>query len=166
MQYYFKRSRGKEEWKWGYLDYYNQKRYNNAKVWLKKFKFYRFRKLHEYPNKSTEFLAPPSGDNLVSVLMNSNELREIAISIISKFGFKLTVKPRENKLEIQRELGEGVIVSFPYTLISDTIQRIIFNSAVVHTNKNSIIAMEEPHAFLFYTKYLAELIALNDGNIS
>ena len=100
------------------------------------------------------------------MLINSNELREIANSIISKFGFKLTVKPRENKLEIQRELGEGVIVSFPYTLISDTIQRIIFYSAVVHTNKNSIIAMEEPeaHAFPFYTKYLAELIALNDSN--
>jgi len=26
LQYYFKRSRGKEEWKWCYLDYYNQKR--------------------------------------------------------------------------------------------------------------------------------------------
>ena len=96
-------------------------------------------------------------------MTQNKELREIANNIISNFGFKLTVKPRENKLEIQRELEEGVVISFPYTLISDTIQRIIFYSAVTHTNKNSIIAMEEPeaHAFPYYTKYLAELIALD-----
>ncbi len=163
LRYYLTQSKRKKTWKWNHLNYYNRKRYEEVSNWIRKFKFYRFKKLYEYPNKFTEFLAPPTGDNLVSILTQNKELREIANNIISNFGFKLTVKPRENKLEIQRELEEGVVISFPYTLISDTIQRIIFYSAVTHTNKNSIIAMEEPeaHAFPHYTKYLAELIALD-----
>ncbi len=138
LHYYLTQSKKEKTWKWGYLDYYNKKRYEEVSNWIRKFKFYRFKKLYEYPNKFTEFLAPPTGDNLVSILTQNKELREIANNIISNFGFKLTVKPRENKLEIQRELEEGVVISFPYTLISDTIQRIIFYSAVTHTNKNSI----------------------------
>lgn len=166
LRYYLTRSKKEEKWKWGYPEFYDRKEYENISKWLKRFKFYRFMKLNKYPNKSTEFLAPPMGDNLVSVLTKSKELREVANNIVSKFGYKLIVKPREDKLEIQKELEEGVVISFPYTLVSDTIQRIIFYSAVIHTNKNSVIAMEEPeaHAFPYYTKYLAELIALDESN--
>lgn len=162
LRYHATKSR---KWKWGYVSYYNVKKYEEAREWLKRFKFYRFERLYEFPNKSSDFLAPPSGNNLVSLLTKSRELRETANDIISRFGFKLTIKPRENKLEIQRELEEGVIVSFPYTLVSDTIQRVIFYSAAVLTNKNSVIAMEEPeaHAFPYYTKYLAELIAMDEN---
>lgn len=133
---------------------------------IKKFKFYKFILKNIFHEKSTEFLLPPNGDNLVSILAHNKELRKIANNIVSKFGFKLAVKPREGKLEIHRELEEGVIVSFPYTVLSDTLQRIIFYSAAVCTNKDSVIAMEEPeaHAFPHYTKYLAELIAQDKNN--
>ena len=150
----------------GYLYYHKYKEYEKQRETLKKFRFYRFKQQTEFPNKSSEYLVPPSGDNLVSILAHNKKLRETANNIISQFGFKLAIKPRENKLEIQRELEEGVIISFPYTLISDTIQRIIFYSATILTNKDSIIAMEEPeaHAFPYYTKYLAELIALDKND--
>ena len=93
---------------------------------LKSFKFYKFVHKDVFPEKTSEFLMPPHGSNLVSILTHSKELREIANNIFSKFGFKLAIRPRENKLEIQRELEEGVIIGFPYSLISDTLQRIVF----------------------------------------
>ena len=42
-------------------------------------------------------------------------------------------------------------------------QRIIFHIVAIETNENSIIAFEEPeaHAFPYYTKFLAERIALD-----
>ena len=166
IHYYPTKSKKTESWKWGYLEYYDIDRYEETKKWLKSFKFYRFVQKNIFREKSTEFLLPPNGDNLASILAHNRELRKIANNIVSKFGFKLAIKPRENKLEIQRELEEGVIVSFPYTVLSDTLQRIIFYSAAVCTNKDSIIAMEEPeaHAFPYYTKYLAELIAQDKNN--
>ena len=51
-------------------------------------------------------------------------------------------------------------------MVSDTLQRLIFHLAAIETNKDSIIIFEEPeaHAFPYYTKYLAELIALDENN--
>jgi len=133
---------------------------------LKSFKFYKFVHKDVFPEKTSEFLMPPPGSNLVSILTHSKELREIANNIFSKFGFKLAIRPRENKLEIQRELEEGVIIGFPYSLISDTLQRIVFYLAAIYTNRNSVVAMEEPeaHAFPYYTKYLAERVAMDRNN--
>lgn len=58
---------------------------------------------------------------------------------------------------------EGVTVSYPYSLASDTLQRTIFHLCAILSNKNSVIVFEEPesHAFPYYTKYFAETIALD-----
>ncbi len=162
LAYSYRKGTGRKKEEWYWQKHYSLNEYSEKiQQFLRNFKFYRFTHKKEFPDKSAEFLLPPHGDNLVSILAHNKELRKLANNVVSKFGFKLVVKPRENKLEIQRELEEGVIVSFPYTILSDTLQRIIFYSAAVCTNKNSIIAMEEPeaHAFPYYTKYLAELIA-------
>ena len=66
---------------------------------------------------------------------------------------------------MQKEV-EDIIISYPHFLVSDTLQRIVFYLVVIETNKDSIIAFEEPesHAFPYYTKYLAERIALDKNN--
>ncbi len=63
---------------------------------------------------------------------------------------------------MQKQLEE-IIIAFPYSLASETLQRLVFYLTAIHSNKNSILAFEEPeaHAFPYYTKYLAEIIALN-----
>ena len=61
---------------------------------------------------------------------------------------------------------EDELYSFPYTSISETWKRIVFYMAVLETNQNSMILLDEPEAntFPFYTKYLAERIALDETN--
>jgi len=161
--YYLKKSVSKQ----GEKLYWQKQHYSeDVENFLRNFKFYKFVHRDVFPEKSSEFLMPPHGSNLVSILTHNRDLREIVNNIFSKYGFKLVVKPRENKLEIQRELEEGVVISFPYSLISDTLQRIVFHLAAMYTNRNSVIAMEEPeaHAFPYYTKYLAERIAMDRNN--
>jgi len=65
-------------------------------------------------------------------------------------------------MKVQKQL-EDIIIAFPYSLASETLQRLIFYLTAIHSNQNSILAFEEPeaHAFPYYTKYLAEVIALN-----
>lgn len=67
-------------------------------------------------------------------------------------------------MEIQKEL-EDIIFAFPYSLASETLQRLVFYLAAIHSNRESILTFEEPeaHAFPYYTKYLAERIALDDS---
>jgi len=77
----------------------------------------------------------------------------------------LVLRPQDNKMEVLKH-HEDIFISYPYSLVSDTLQRIIFYLAAIHSNKDAILAFEEPesHAFPYYTKYLAEIIALDKSN--
>ncbi len=132
---------------------------------LKLFKFYRFKVREDFPSKEHDFLRPPSGDNLLVILMTHKELRKLLKQIFDTYGLKVVLKPQENKMEVQKEI-EDIIISYPYSLVSDTLQRIIFYLVAIETNKDSVIVFEEPeaHAFPYYTKFLAERIALDKTN--
>jgi AAA15 family ATPase/GTPase len=128
------------------------------------FKFYRFVKRTDFPNQQSEFLMPPDGDNLLAVVTTRKELRRIVKDIFGKFGYRPVYRLQEGKIEIQKEL-EDIIFAFPYSLASDTLQRLVFYLAAMHSNKGSVLTFEEPeaHAFPYYTKYLAERIALDNN---
>lgn len=132
---------------------------------LSDFKFYKFTIQNAFPRPESDFLLPPSGSNLMSLMLTHKELRSIANQIFSNFGLRLGLRPQENKIEVVKQL-EDIIVSYPYSLTSDTLQRIIFHLFAVLSNKDSILIFEEPesHAFPYYTKYFAEMVALDEKN--
>jgi len=132
---------------------------------LNLFKFYRFTVIDSFPRTETEFLLPPRGENLLSILLTNKDLRRLASEILKEYGLRIVLKPQEQKMEVQKEI-EDIIISFPYSIISDSIQRLIFHLAAIETNKDSIIALEEPesHSFPFYTKFLAERIGIDGKN--
>ena len=129
-------------------------------------KFYRFAPISVFPEKASAFLLPPSGANLLSLLLQNRELvAEVAAPFLTR-GLQLGLRPQENRIEVLKNF-ENVIVSHPYHLASDTFQRLVFYMAALRTNSDSVLVFEEPeaHAFPYYTKYLAESIALDErGN--
>ncbi len=131
----------------------------------KQFKFYRFVPLEKFERRESEFLLPPNGSNFPSVYITHKRLKEIFGEILQRYGLKLMREPEANKIKVVKE-AEFDLIAYPYQTLSDTLKRLMFYISAILTNKNSIIAMEEPeaHAFPFYTKYLAELIALDDNN--
>jgi hypothetical protein len=132
---------------------------------LAPFKFYRFTIMKNFLRKETDSLLPPFGENLLSVLMTHKELKTAVSEIFNSFGFDLILKPQENKIEVLK-LNQNILISYPYSLVSDTLQRIVFYHTVIHSNKDSILAFEEPesHVFPYCTKCLAEKIALDENN--
>lgn len=133
---------------------------------LSPFKFYRFTtEKSDFRRPESEFLLPPSGENLSSLLLAHRELRAISNQVFAPFGLRLGLRPHENTIEVMKQ-SEDVIISYPYSLTSDTLRRLIFHLLAVLSNKDSVITFEEPeaHAFPYYTKYLAEKIALDEGN--
>ncbi len=141
-------------------------RYEDFNKIAKDFKFYRFNKFAKFGNRrDTDFLLPPDGSNLFSIFLTHKSVKSICKEIFTRFGLKALIEPTSNELKLVKET-EVLLIMYPYAVLSDTIQRLIFYLAVINTNKNSIITMEEPkaHAFPYYTKYLAELIAFIQGN--
>ncbi len=131
---------------------------------LSLFKYYKFAVQNTYVGRHSEFLLPPSGENLLTLLQTKRDLRSLANQPFATYGLRLGLRPQEQKIEILKEYGD-VIISYPYHLTSDTLQRLIFYIAAITTNKQSILVFEEPesHAFPYYTKYLAEMIALDEN---
>ena len=129
------------------------------------FKFYKFEVIHNFSRHEPLSLLSPRGENLLSILQTNKALRKVVADIFSEYGLRIVFKPQEGKIETQKEI-EDVIISYPYSLVSDTLQRIVFHLAAIETNKDSIIIFEEPeaHAFPYYTKFLAERIALDKTN--
>ncbi len=128
------------------------------------FKSYRFAVRESYKQSESVFLLPPFGENLFSLLMVHRELKSLVTKFLSGSGLKLGFRKQERKLELIKHV-EDVFISYPYSLASDTFQRLIFHLAAIVSNKDSILILEEPeaHAFPYYTKYLAEVIALDEG---
>jgi len=129
---------------------------------FQQFKFYRFSAEENFPDQRSEFLIPPNGSNLLAVILGRKELRTIIKQLFDRFGLSFVLEPQGGKIRVQKQL-EDIIIAFPYSLASETLQRLVFYLTAIHSNKNSVLAFEEPeaHAFPYYTKYLAEIIALN-----
>ncbi|MBK5190599.1 MAG: AAA family ATPase [Methanosarcinales archaeon] len=125
-------------------------------------KFYKFEVRRDFPRHEAEFLLPPSADNLLAVILTRKDIRKLVKQIFDASGLRVVLKPQERKIEVQKEI-EDIIISHPYSLVSDTLQRIIFHLIAIETNKDSVIVFEEPesHAFPYYIKFLAERIALD-----
>jgi AAA15 family ATPase/GTPase len=129
------------------------------------FKLYKFTVRSDFPRKEADFLLPPSGENLLAILMTHKELKSTVSQIFEPSGFKLVFKPQEDKIEVLKYY-EDILVSYPYSLASDTLQRIVFYLTAIDSNSDSVLIFEEPesHAFPYYTKFLAERIALDKNN--
>ena len=133
---------------------------------LSVFKFYRFAVQNDFPQMESEFLLPPSGKNLMSLILTNRKFRDLSNELFSRFGLELSLRPQESKIEVLKRL-QGVTVSYPYSLTSDTLQRIVFYLFAILSNSDSVLVFEEPesHSFPYYTKNLAETIALDQrGN--
>ncbi|MHA1232277.1 MAG: AAA family ATPase [Candidatus Helarchaeota archaeon] len=59
-----------------------------------------------------------------------------------------------------------ILISYPYSLISDTLRRFIFYFIAILSNESSILIFEEPETHLFpqFIKYIAESVALDKSN--
>lgn len=135
--------------------------------WFKDLEFIRFYRIKSFEKMDAQDLGgllPPDGRNLVAQVYSSKELRQIAAEYYSPSGWLFVMKPHELTFEIQKQL-DGVAVGLPFHLTSDTLQRMVFYSVAIESNKEAILIFEEPeaHAFPYYTKHLGERIALDEN---
>jgi AAA15 family ATPase/GTPase len=114
-------------------------------------KYYKFPHHFNLESQGTRhsYLLPPSGVNLLDVLQESKLNKELN-GIFSEYGFKLLFDKTNNSLRIMKTLkDDNTMVSFPFSSIADTLQRVIFFKAAIASNQNSILLFEEPEAHCF-----------------
>ncbi len=129
--------------------------------------FYKFDSKTDLQNKTdANRLNPIYGDNLFWVLENNNHIKEYFFDLIKDFGLKFYNQQPQNSIILFKELSEFNIFPFSFSLIPDTIQRLLFYHTSIETNQNSILLFEEPEAHMFppyISKFTGDIIK-NDTN--
>ena len=127
--------------------------------------YYEYKRLDKYVNTFMPHLSVPFGVNLANLLIANVEHKKWVSEFFSSKGLKLTLMPTENDITISKFVNDE-IYSFPYFTISETLQRIVFYIMAIRSNKEAVLLFDEPESntFPFYTKFLAERIALDESN--
>ena len=130
-------------------------------------KYYHFKVLESYKDFYYNILRPPYGSNLFEILKNSKMLKTMFSAILQEKGYQLGLRQKQQEVEVIKVMDDTLtLYTYPYQNLSDTLQRIIFYLAVIETNKDATILLEEPESNLspFYTRDLAERIARDTDN--
>jgi AAA15 family ATPase/GTPase len=127
--------------------------------------YYEFKRLAAFQLSYMPHLAVPFGENLPGLLLSNSEYKKWVSEFFQEKGLTLTLKPTENDLAISKFI-DGEIYSYPYFSVSETLQRVVFYTMAIKSNLNAEILFDEPenNTFPFYTKFIAERIALDETN--
>lgn len=111
------------------------------------------------------YLNPPTGDNLIETIQTHPRLRQEIAQMFERYGQKLQLRMAERRLEIIKD-QDGVIYSYPYSSVADTLQRIIFYLAAIESNDDAVLLFEEPeaHSFPVYVSKLGRRIVESRNN--
>lgn len=111
------------------------------------------------------FLTPPFGANLPEILATDRAVRESIASLFKAHQLRLEVRMNSSEI-LASKLVDDVLFSYPFSAVSETLRRITFLKAALETNADAVLILDEPESntFPFYTKYLAERIALDETN--
>ena len=129
------------------------------------FRYYQFKRLPSFTLGYVNYLLPPYGTNLPTLLLSNEDYRTWVSDFFETKGFTLTMKPAENEINMSKMVNKS-IYSYPYLSISETLQRIVFYILAIKSNQQSILLFDEPetNTFPFYTKFMGEKIALDETN--
>lgn len=126
---------------------------------------YSYRALTAFPDPGLGVLKPPHGANLAALLATNKRLRQLIGDLLQTRGLRLMITPERNEVAVSK-LVDDQLYTYSYAAISETWRRMVFFTALLETNREAVLILDEPDAntFPFYTKHLAERIALDATN--
>jgi len=129
---------------------------------IKKFSFKKNNNAEVSHQESNELLAP-FGENIFEVLKHDKELLKEVSSLFSEYGYSLIIDYVTNKAEIQKII-DNISYKVPYTLMADTLQRVIFYLVAIKKSNAEAILLEEPenNSFPPYIRKIAFEIAYSE----
>ena len=94
-------------------------------------------------------LETPFGENIGQIISMNGALRDAVSKYLNSNGLKMVIKSGTFELVLQKDLDDGTVFELPYSMIADTLQRLIFYKAAIMSNQNSVLLFEEPEAHCF-----------------
>jgi predicted ATP-dependent endonuclease of OLD family len=129
-------------------------------------KKYEFIKNINYGVRNLLTLDHPYGENIFDVISSNEQLRKEVSDIFKEYELKFSFDKSARAFKILKTVGDDIFL-IPYSMIADTLQRLIFYKAAIVSNKETILLFEEPEAHMFppyISKFTSEVIYNENGN--
>jgi AAA15 family ATPase/GTPase len=108
----------------------------------------------------------PFGANIFNVISSNEQLRKEVSELFKEYDLKFSFDKSARAFKILKTVGEDIFL-IPYSMIADTLQRLIFYKAAIVSNKDTVLLFEEPEAHMFppyISKFTSEVIYSENGN--
>jgi AAA15 family ATPase/GTPase len=109
---------------------------------------YDFNEKVVYDAQKSKKLQHPFGENIFEILSNDSKLRGAVADLFDSYNLEFVSDRSSRTFRILKRI-EGDIFSIPYSMIADTLQRVIFYKVAICSNSNSVLLFEEPEAHMF-----------------
>ncbi len=142
-----------------------QRRLNEFNSDLKLAKKYDYFDLTTFNNSLQDFLLPPNGSNLYSIIRQDRVLWAEFAKLFVEQKLEFVLYDEKQEFILQKKDGPFV-VQYPFFSIADTFRRYMFYITAIESNKNSVIIFEEPevHSFPPYVKAMAHRMVSSETN--
>ncbi len=111
--------------------------------------FFKEDKVYTSNSVKSDNLNMPYGQNLSEIIFSKKELKKEVQELLKIYNLKISFDNTSNSFKVIRELSDETIFILDINLLADTLQRLIFHLAVIMSNKNSILLIEEPEAHCY-----------------
>ncbi len=93
----------------------------------------------------------PIGENLFEVIINNTDLKHEFVSLLKPYEINLIIEQSDSSIKIspKKSNHDGLITTFPITMLAETLIRLIFYKAAITSNTNTVLLFEEPEAQMF-----------------
>lgn len=115
---------------------------------LREIKKYEFNKHVNYREGGYGELVAPFGDNIFDVLSSSESIRKDVSELFKRYDLRFSFEKATRSFKILKNVGEDIFL-ISYSMIADTLRRLIFYKCAISSNKDSILLFEEPEAHMF-----------------
>lgn len=119
--------------------------------------FYQFKEFEKDHTLSGQRLNSPWGENLFSVIASNTALRNEVKELFDFYNLKFSFDTNSNEYKIIKSVGDDIFL-ISYSMIADTLQRLIFYKTAIKSNENTVLLFEEPEAHMF-PAYIGKLTA-------
>jgi len=143
-----------------YHAFYNRKNIGS------KVKYFKFPDKFSFkPYSYISGLVPPSGENILD-LAQKEPLKKEILMLFEEYKLNLLFDRTGHTLRIVKILSNDSIASFPFSSISDTLQRMVFFKTAISSNTDSILLFEEPEAHCFppYIAHITQEVIAAESN--
>jgi hypothetical protein len=113
----------------------------------------------------TTVVNPPHGYNLMYIARHNQRVYDFLKDIVASLNWKLKFDQLRKTFRLS-EVRRDEILDYNLDLLSDSLKRFFFYSAILITSENATLVFDEPDVFAFppYPKTLGEMIAGDESN--